>query len=585
MECLQHIDPRLRPALEAELARRANEAIDGLPRGVTVVLAGHRAAGKSSVLPFFARALRRKAFDLDAELERTSGRSLREWVRADERSFRAAERATFSALPPGVVVAVGGGFLSHHGTVLRGLVTVLVPISFETYRERLLADTTRPRLRPELSVEEELRIVFAERESAHRRVHTVGLVDALLSVKRSRPRRVVTLPPGPEPLEFARRARLAGADLLELRTDLLTEHLDVAGLSSVLPLLVAERGRRAPDEWRDVASLVDAADGGLRSHHAETPMTVEEAVAHWRSVPPGASIKHVEPLGALTTAKRLFDLQAALIDRHGAERVTVLATGPLATAFRAVLAERNALDFLALDTSWSAAPGQRLLSDAVRAHRFGASQERLAIIGAPVTHSRSPRIHRQPFDRLEVAADVELESFLDAVRPFYRGFAVTAPLKKSAARATGSSLGALNTLIRRGERFVGADSDRAGALACLAELERRTGARTITVLGNGGVIASLREASTKLNLTLEPRRHAEVTGPISGAVVWTWPASIAPPPSLRFVDATVAVIAYGRPALTIARFIGERGGTPLRLGPRWFIAQAREQRRLWETST
>ena len=129
------------------------------------------------------------------------------------------------------------------------------------------------------------------------------------------------------------------------------------------------------------------------------------------------------------------------------------------------------------------------------------------------------------------------------------------------------------------DTFVGRESD-------LIQLsERLASARLVTVLGDGGVVAALRDASTKLGVTLEVRRHAELTGPISGAVVWTWPASVAPPASLRFDGATVAVIAYGQPALTIARHIGERGGTPLRLGPRWFVAQAREQRRLWETST
>ncbi len=38
--------------------------------------------------------------------------------------------------------------------------TLLVPVTFETYRERLLADTTRPRLRPGMSLEEELASVY-----------------------------------------------------------------------------------------------------------------------------------------------------------------------------------------------------------------------------------------------------------------------------------------------------------------------------------------------------------------------------------------------------------------------------------------
>ena len=57
MDLLRHLDPRLRPVLENELRRRTGAPIDGIPRGVTVVLAGHRGAGKTTVLPHVAAAL------------------------------------------------------------------------------------------------------------------------------------------------------------------------------------------------------------------------------------------------------------------------------------------------------------------------------------------------------------------------------------------------------------------------------------------------------------------------------------------------------------------------------------------------
>ena len=56
---------------------------------------------------------------------------------------------------------------------------VLVPVRFETYRERLMLDRTRPRLRPELSLEEELRVVFESREQLHAQVPTIPLGVAL----------------------------------------------------------------------------------------------------------------------------------------------------------------------------------------------------------------------------------------------------------------------------------------------------------------------------------------------------------------------------------------------------------------------
>ena len=103
---LDEVDPRLQPVLRAEWERRRGEPVEALPCDVTVVLAGHRAAGKTQMLPPVARALGRDAVDLDAELARRHDRPLREWVENDERDFRAAERETFRspALGPG-----GGG--------------------------------------------------------------------------------------------------------------------------------------------------------------------------------------------------------------------------------------------------------------------------------------------------------------------------------------------------------------------------------------------------------------------------------------------------------------------------------------------
>ena len=238
------VDPRLQPVLRGEWLRRRGELGEALPCDVTVVLAGHRAAGKSRMLQPMVKALGREAVDLDVSLGEQSQRSLREWVASDERGFRAAERELFSKLPPGLVVAVGGGFLSHHADLLRACVTVEVPISFETYVERLQNDGTRPRLRPELPVVEELKENYAERELLHAQARPLSLVDFMLRLTRGRrPRRVVTLPPHQsEGLEaYAWRARRAGADLLEVRSDQHPPEVDLLFASLAMPLLVSHR--------------------------------------------------------------------------------------------------------------------------------------------------------------------------------------------------------------------------------------------------------------------------------------------------------------------------------------------------------
>jgi shikimate kinase len=590
---LDEVDPRLQPLLKAEWERRRGERVEALPCDVSVVLAGHRAAGKTQMLQPVAKALGRPGVDLDAELVRRHQRPLREWIENDERDFRAAERATFRSLPSGLVISVGGGFLSLHQELLRGCLTVEVPISFETYVERLKQDTTRPRLRPELPLEDELREVYSEREFRHAEARPLSLIDFMLRLVRGRrPRRVVTLPPHAPVEVFAWRARHAGAELLEVRSDLHPAELDLLPASRALPLLIARRTERLPDSWRARAALIDEPLGGLveptvlRSLHAERPLSTKEALGAWEGVVPGSRIKHVEPLGSPRDFPRLLETQRALIERFGVEHVTVLATGPYALPFRAVLAQRNALDYLALDAGWSAAEGQRLLADALREARLASvdgTTRRLGILGQGLAHSRSPRIHQQPFDRIDLPADAPLEELLDGMQPHYRGLAVTNPFKKRVAAIAEGSLPAVNTLIRSGAGWHAENSDVAGAEAILEVLRP---ASRVTVLGDGGVTAALRLAAANLQVELEVvNRSAITTQPISGAVVWTWPALVPVPEALRFAEARVAVIAYGVPARSIAKEIAARGGTPLRLGPRWFIAQARRQRTLWESAT
>jgi hypothetical protein len=409
--------------------------------------------------------------------------------------------------------------------------------------------------------------------------------------------RVVTLPPtiqGADALRFAEEVRRRGANVLELRTDLHTpEAVDTAALARVLPLLVSERGRPIPSAWveastyvdRDVTVSVDAPSTKLvASHHAERPLSTAEALALWDlKLPTTALVKHVEPLGAPGRAKELLETQARLIERFGAGRVTVLGMGAVALPVRAVLARRNALDYVAAGGSWSAAPGQRLLDDVVREVRAPGSGTRLrrGILGTSIVHSRSPRIHRQPFDRIDLPEEGPVEELVDSLLPHYAGFAVTSPFKLRLARHARSPLEAINTLVRRGDHWESFNTDVEGARAVL----KRLGAREAFVLGDGGSTAALRAVAVDMGCTLRILKRADIREPLSGAGIWTWPDRITPPEDLRFDGARVAVIAYGAPGRRVAKEISRRGGTPVMLGSAWFIAQARRQRELWETAT
>lgn len=405
-------------------------------------------------------------------------------------------------------------------------------------------------------------------------------------------RRVVTLPPGLSPDQqqaFARDVRARGADLLELRTDLHPADTDVDMLARVAPLLVAERSGPLPTAWLERAAVVDVPLPGrpglptgaaevLVSEHFEVPLTPEQALAAWRDVPPGVSIKHVEPLGAPGRLDALLHVQRRLLQRFGAGRVTVLVMGVGALPARAVLARRNALDYVAAGPSWASAPGQRLLHDAVRAGRAAEDAPRLGILGSGITHSRSPRIHRPPFDRIDLPPDAPVEALVDALLPHYAGFAVTSPFKKRLAAHVGADLEAVNTLWREGGRWRGTNTDVEGARVCLARL----GPGPYAVLGDGGVTAALRQVAGAQLRVLTRAGLAAEREPVAGRVVWTWPAPVEPPAGLRFAPGTrVAVVVYGAPARRVAERVARLGGTPVRLGAAWFAAQARAQRAFW----
>jgi shikimate dehydrogenase len=131
-----------------------------------------------------------------------------------------------------------------------------------------------------------------------------------------------------------------------------------------------------------------------------------------------------------------------------------------------------------------------------------APPDRYAVIGHPIAHSRSPRIHaafaaatsqRLAYDRIDAAP----ETFEGVVRHFFdgggRGLNVTLPHKEAAARLadrlTGRArlAGAVNTLARQPDgALLGDNTDGAGLMADLARLGIAVRSARVLVLGAGG---------------------------------------------------------------------------------------------------
>ena len=196
---------------------------------------------------------------------------------------------------------------------------------------------------------------------------------------------------------------------------------------------------------------------------------------------------------------------------------------------------------------------------------------RAAVLGRPIGHSLSPRLHRAAYAALGLdwtydALDVgpgELAAFVAGLGPDWAGLSLTMPLKQvvlpllTSCSPLATAVGAANTVLTRDGALVGDNTDVAGIVEALHEAGL-TRAASAVVVGGGATAASalaalrelgcasptvlvrdpsrtrpLRQAAARLRVT----PSVEVLGtslPPSDVVVSTVPAgadALAPPSS------------------------------------------------------
>jgi shikimate dehydrogenase len=127
------------------------------------------------------------------------------------------------------------------------------------------------------------------------------------------------------------------------------------------------------------------------------------------------------------------------------------------------------------------------------------------VIGDPISHSKSPMIHRFWLDQLGINADYRamhvLPEALDAyfaersADPAWRGCNITLPHKVSAMEhvtdpgGVRSSIGAINTVIRQDGALVGTNTDAGGFFAPIAGLDLADA--PVVVIGSGGAARAI----------------------------------------------------------------------------------------------
>ncbi len=128
------------------------------------------------------------------------------------------------------------------------------------------------------------------------------------------------------------------------------------------------------------------------------------------------------------------------------------------------------------------------------------TRRRAAVLGRPIGHSLSPVLHRAAYAELGLnwtydAIDTDaagLPAWLAELAQTHAGLSLTMPLKEAVLplldELTGDArtVGAVNTVLYRDQRRLGANTDVAGVTAALDELGIDPGGHGVVLLGAGG---------------------------------------------------------------------------------------------------
>lgn len=290
-------------------------------------------------------------------------------------------------------------------------------------------------------------------------------------------------------LQNSRAALDASSDFADIELDLLE--------SAHGPRLFAAAGR-----LKIICSFHD---------FAGVPADLEEIYERMTKTP-AAVLKIAVSVTEATDSLKLFRLLERA-RRDGRELIPV-AMGEAGIVTRLLGPARGGfLTYAAHDALSATAPGQldaRDLRDLYRIHSVNTRTQITGLVGRPVAHSLSPRIHNAAFKALGLDAvylpfDVgDLGEFMRRLtRPRtreldwrLRGLSVTAPHKSAVVghldrvQPSAGEIGAVNTVVVEGEELHGYNTDAEASLLPLSGVVELKGAR-VALLGAGGAARAL----------------------------------------------------------------------------------------------
>jgi 3-dehydroquinate dehydratase/shikimate dehydrogenase len=161
--------------------------------------------------------------------------------------------------------------------------------------------------------------------------------------------------------------------------------------------------------------------------------------------------------------------------------------------------------YAAPDVGSPGAPGQIVASQLKRVYRADKhfrDTRIFGVIGSPVRQSRGVFVHNALFHRIGFPGVYcrfhvsDLARFMRQMAPLLAGFSVTIPHKERVIRfldtvdRRATAIGAVNTVVRRGGRLIGTNTDAGAALDAIEKKADVDGKR-ILILGAGGAARAI----------------------------------------------------------------------------------------------
>jgi 3-dehydroquinate dehydratase/shikimate dehydrogenase len=291
--------------------------------------------------------------------------------------------------------------------------------------------------------------------------------------------------------------------ILELALELGAEWIDVEAAAAFTPDLIRARGGR----------------GIVVSEHSFERMPADLDARYDAMKATGAEVvKLASHIGSLDQLKALLDLGRRATNER--QPHVLIGMGSIGLPSR-VLAARlgNRWTYAGDGVAPGQVPASRLLTD-FQFRRVRPDAALYGVVGNPISHSLSPVMHNAGFEALGLNAvyvPFEAQSPEDFVRfakaEQVRGTSITAPFKiglmahVDEVETLAARVGAINTIVERNGRWIGANTDVEGFLSPLSRHISLRGAR-VTVLGAGGAARAVAVAlsSEGAHVTISARR-------------------------------------------------------------------------------